>query len=266
MRNMDLNTFHFKKSFGQNFIREDSIVEKIKKVSDIPKNTLILEIGPGAGSLTKKLAQTQNQVLAYEIDTRLQHVLEEEFHDFDNVSFIFEDFMKRNVIQDISSYSYDYLYVIANLPYYITTPIIEKVIASLPVDKMVFMVQKEVAIRFSAQPGSKDYGSISVFLQSYFDVKIEFIVSRNCFYPKPNVDSAVISFTKKEVPFNIYNREKFEKLVRDSFQFKRKTLRNNLKGYNLEKLESVLQEYGHDLSDRAEIITLEEFVKMSHVL
>lgn len=263
---MDFSTFQFKKSLGQNFIKEDGILEKIKNVSLIPDNTLIIEIGPGAGSLTRKLVETGNQVLAYEIDMRLKQFLEEEFKDYDNISFIFEDFMKRDVSLDISSYKYKHLYVIANLPYYITTPIIEKVISSLSVDRMILMVQKEVAIRYSADPGSKDYGSISVFLQSYFDVKTEFIVSRNCFYPKPNVDSAIISFTKKSNPFDILNRTLFEKLVRDSFQFKRKTLRNNLKGYKLEKLEEVLKEYGHSLNDRAEVITLEEFVKMSNVL
>lgn len=263
---MDLNNFKFKKSFGQNFIKEKNIIEKIINASDIPDNTLILEIGPGAGSLTELLVQTGNNVLCYEIDTRLEEILSDKFKNDSNVRFIFNDFLECDINNDIKDYSYDYLYIIANLPYYITTPIISKIIDELDVDKMVLMVQKEVGDRFTANPGSKNYGSLSVFLQSNFDVKQEFLVSRNCFIPKPNVDSIIVSLSKKKEVLDIKNREVFEKLIRDSFQFKRKTLRNNLKGYPLEKIENILKKYEHDLSSRAEVISVLEFVEISNNL
>lgn len=263
---MDLNKFKFKKSFGQNFIKEKNIIEKIVNVSNIPNDSLIIEIGPGAGSLTEMLVESKNSVLCYEIDIRLKEYLEDKFKDKSNISFIFNDFLECNVSKDISNYSYKYIYVIANLPYYITTPIVNKIIAELDVDKMVLMVQKEVGDRFTANPGSKDYGSLSVFLQSYFDVKLEFFVSRNCFIPKPNVDSVIVSLSKKKETLNIKDRKKFEKLIRDSFQFKRKTLRNNLREYPLEEIETVLVKYGHDLSSRAEVISILEFVEISNIL
>lgn len=263
---MDLNNFKFKKSFGQNFIKEKNIIEKIINASDIPDNTLILEIGPGAGSLTELLVQTGNNVLCYEIDTRLEEILSDKFKNDSNVRFIFNDFLECDINNDIKDYSYDYLYIIANLPYYITTPIISKIIDELDVDKMVLMVQKEVGDRFTANPGSKNYGSLSVFLQSNFDIKQEFLVSRNCFIPKPNVDSVIVSLSKKKEVLDIKNREVFEKLIRDSFQFKRKTLRNNLKGYPLEKIENILKKYEHDLSSRAEVISVLEFVEISNNL
>lgn len=263
---MNLSEFSFKKSFGQNFIKEDAIVEKIKNVSDIEEGSLVIEVGPGAGSLTKKLVQEKCQVLAYEIDERLKEHLKDAFKDYSNIDFIFDDFLKRDIKKDIEKYNYSKIYVVANLPYYITTPIIEKVIKELDVYKMVIMVQKEVADRFSAKVGTKEYSSITVFLNYQFDVKREFIVSRNCFIPKPNVDSAVVSFTKKEIELSVLDKQKFERLIRDSFQFKRKTLRNNLKGYPLEKIEDVLKKYGHDLSTRAEAISVLEFVEISNYL
>lgn len=263
---MDLSNFQFKKSFGQNFIKEKGIVERIINVSNILDNSLIIEIGPGSGNLTSKLVDTSNQVLCYEIDTRLKSILDDRFKDRDNVNFIYDDFLKRDVKDDISSYSYEHLYIIANLPYYITTPIITKIINEIDVDKMVLMVQKEVGDRFTAKPNSKSYGSLSVFLQSYFDVKEEFIVSRNCFVPKPNVDSVIVSLTKKEEEYNILDRSLFERLVRDSFQFKRKTLRNNLRGYDLSKIESILSKYNHDLTVRAEVLSIDEFIDISNNL
>lgn len=263
---MDLNEFKFKKSFGQNFIKEKNIIDKIIKASAIPDNTLIIEIGPGAGSLTEMLVETGNPVVCYEIDTRLKPILEDKFDKYDNIKFIFNDFLECDVLNDIKKYSYEHIYVIANLPYYITTPIITKIIEEVEVDKMVLMVQKEVGDRFSALPGNKSYGSLSVFLQSYFDVKQEFLVSRNCFVPKPNVDSVIVSLTKKNDVLDIKNRNVFEKLVRDSFQFKRKTLRNNLKGYPLDVIENVLNKYGHDLSSRAEVISVLEFIEISNII
>ena len=159
------------------------------------------------------------------------------------------------------------IYFIANLPYYITTPIITKLIEShLPFESITVMVQKEVGDRFSAKPSSKDYGSLTVFLNYYFDVKKEFVVSRNCFVPKPNVDSVIVTLKKKETKLQVNNEEHFLKLVKDSFQYKRKSIRNNLKSYDLEKIESVLKTYGYDLKVRAESLQPEIFASISNEL
>ncbi len=261
------NVFHFKKKFGQNFLKDQTIPKKIVGVADIQKNSLVIEIGPGAGSLTKELSKAAKQVICYEIDTSLEDILDRELLGLDNVCVIYDDFLKRDVKQDLSSYEYHYLYVVANLPYYITTPIITHLIESnLGVDKIVVMIQKEVADRFCAKPGTREYGSITVFLNYYFDLKKEFLVSRNCFVPKPNVDSVVISLNKKTEQLSLNNKELFFQLVKDSFRFKRKTLRNNLKGYCLEKIEEILNEYHLDLSVRAEDLSLEIFVRISNNL
>lgn len=264
---MRLNDFNFKKKYGQNFLKDDSIPNKIIEYSNILDNSLVIEIGPGAGILTKKLAIKAKYVLAYEIDISLKNRLNEVLSDYDNVKIVFDDFLNRDIKNDILSYEYDHLYVIANLPYYITTPIIMKFIEEdIDVKRLVVMVQKEVGERFSAKPKTKDYGSITVFLNYYFDIRKLFDVSRNCFFPKPNVDSVIISLDKKESNFSLLNKDLFFKLVKDSFQFKRKTLRNNLKGYNLELIESVLNKYGYNLTTRAEELPLEVFIDISNNL
>lgn len=262
---MDVYGFEFKKMYGQNFIKETNIVEKIADTAQIMNNSLVIEIGPGSGMLTKQLAVRSNQVLAYEIDNRLEEILNHELVDCPNVYIIYDDFLKRNIKQDIVNYSYDHLYVVANLPYYITTPIITKLIEEeICVDKIVVMVQKEVGDRFSAKTGTKDYNSLSVFLQYYFDVKKEFLVSRNSFVPKPNVDSIVISMTRKKELLDVRNLSFFFQLVRDSFKFKRKNLRNNLKNYDLEIFQEALSNIEMDLTIRAEQLTLENFILLSN--
>lgn len=263
---MNFKQFEFKKKYGQNFIKEDSIIDKIIRVSDISSNSLIIEIGPGGGSLTKKLVDTNNTVIAYEIDETLEKVLLDQFSSYDNFHLIIDDFLKRDLKSDVSGYSYEKIYVIANLPYYITTPIINKIIEEIDVYKMIIMVQKELADRLAADVGTKDYGSLTVFLNYYFDIKREFIVSRNCFIPSPNVDSAVVSLTRKNELLEVKDKDKFYKLIRDSFQFKRKNLKNNLRGYDLDIISSVLACYNHDLSDRAEVISVSEFVDISNHL
>ena len=261
--------FNFKKKYGQNFLKDESIPKKIIDSAKIDEGSLVIEIGPGAGIMTKLLANNPNvkQVLAYEIDESLEDILAEELAGVKNVDIIYDDFLNRKVSEDIKKYSYSKLYVIANLPYYITTPIIIKLIEEdIDLEKMVIMIQKEVADRFSAQPKSKEYGSITVFLNYYFDIKKEFNVSRNLFTPKPNVDSMVISLNKKKDKYDVKDKELFFKLVRDSFKFKRKTLRNNLKGYNLEKINKVLEKYRLDLTVRAEQLPIEVFVDISNNL
>lgn len=261
------NNFNFKKKFGQNFIVDENIVNSIIDKALIDSNTLVIEIGPGAGSLTYKLALTAKQVLCYEIDESLRPILNDNLNGFSNVEIKFEDFLKADLTSDIKKYSYEKLYVVANLPYYITTPIIMKLIEdNIDVDKIVVMVQKEVGNRFKATCGSKDYNSLSIYLNYYFDVRKILDVSRNVFIPKPNVDSIVVEFTKKKSNYDLKNKEKFFKLIRDAFTQKRKTLKNNLKNYDLDKIETVLKNYGCDLSFRAEQIPIEVFVSISNSL
>lgn len=264
---LEKHDFNFKKNFGQNFIIDENVITNIIKKSGVDQDTLVLEIGPGAGSLTYKLSEYAKNVICYEIDTKLQPILDEILSDCSNVKVIYQDFLKSNVLETLKEYNYKKLYVVANLPYYITTPIIVKLIEDhIPVEKIVVMVQKEVGNRFKANPGSKEYGSLTVFLDYYFDIKKVMDVSKNVFLPKPNVDSIVVSFTKKDQVLTAQNEEHFFQLVRDSFKQKRKTLRNNLKSYNLEVVERVLKKYDQDLSVRAENITLEEFIEMSNEL
>ena len=264
---LNANGFKFSKKFGQNFIVDENIIDAIINKSDVDKNTLVIEIGPGAGSLTYKLALSSGNVLCYEIDTTLKELLQENISECNNVEIIYKDFLQANIKEDLKKYDYDKIFVVANLPYYITTPIIVKIIEDdIPVDKLVVMVQKEVGVRFKAVPGSKDYGSLSVFLNYYFDVKKLMDVSCNVFLPKPNVDSIVVEFRKKENLLELKDRELFFKLIRDSFSQKRKTIRNNLKGYNLEVVETVLNKYGYNLTVRAEQLPLEIFVNLANSL
>ena len=256
---------NFKKKFGQNFLKDNNIIKKISNVCDTEKDDLIIEVGPGSGALTEYLINKSN-VIAYEIDTDLKEYLTNKFVD-KNITFIFDDFLNRDLVSDLSNIKYNKLYVIANLPYYITTPIINKIIESkIDVSKMVLMVQKEVGERFSAKIGTKDYSSITVFLNYYFDIKKEFIVSSECFYPKPNVDSVIVSFTKKDKRIDVKNEELFFKLVRDSFKQKRKTLKNNLREYDFEKIGQVLLKNNLPLDVRAENVSLEVFCEISNNL
>ena len=264
---LDNNSFKFKKKFGQNFITDANVINNIVDKSNVDKDTLVIEIGPGAGSLTYKLVQNAGFVLAYEIDKEVESILKNNLKDYSNYEIIFDDFLKRNVLNDIKKYSYKKLMIIANLPYYITTPIIMKIIDdNINPDKMVFMVQKEVGDRFKAMPGTKDYNSLSVCLNYYFDIKKLIDVSRNVFMPVPNVDSIVVEFNKKDKLLYVDNRDLFFKLVRDSFKYKRKTLRNNLKGYDLELIDKVMHNFGYNLGDRAEIIPINVFVEIANEL
>jgi len=264
---LEKNGFSLKKKFGQNFIIDENVINSIIDKSKIDKDTLVIEVGPGAGSLTYKLGISAKNVICYEIDTTLENVLKENTRDLNNVKIIYQDFLKANVLDDIKGYEYKKLYFVANLPYYITTPIIIKIIEDcIPVDKMVFMVQKEVGNRFKALPGSKEYGSLSVYLNYYFNVKKILDISRHVFMPEPNVDSIIVEFSKKENLLAVKNEEVFFKLIRDSFTQKRKTLRNNLKGYNLEKIEEVLNRHNLDLSVRAEQLSTEIFIEIANNL
>ena len=260
-----MEPFNFKKKYGQNFLVDENIVRKIVDIP-IKDNSLVIEIGCGDGRLTKYLCSKFDKVIGYEIDLEVKERLLSNLSDYSNYDIYFDDFMKRDVLGDLKNFNYDHLYVIANLPYYITTPILEKIIdLDLDIEMIRVMVQKEVGDRFCASVGTKNYGSLTVYLNYNYDVKKEFIVNRNSFYPRPNVDSIVVSFYKKNRTF-VKDLTLFYKLVRDSFRFKRKTLRNNLKEYNLSLIEQVLNSNGYDLSVRAEQLSIEIFCEISNKL
>ena len=264
--NLEKENFNLKKKFGQNFIIDENIIDSIINKAEIDATTLVLEIGPGAGSLTYKLAKKAKNVLCYEIDVTLKEILKNNLQEFNNVDIIYEDFLKADVINQIKKYNFEKLYIVANLPYYITTPILIKLVEDqITVDKIVVMVQKEVGDRFKAKPNSRDYNSLSVYLNYYFNVKKLLDVSRNVFIPKPNVDSIVVEFTKKERK-KLKDEQLFFKLVKDSFKQKRKNLRNNLNGYDLDKIEEVLKKYNFDLTTRAEQLDIDIFIDIANNL
>ena len=192
------------------------------------------------------------------------------FDDLRNLSFIylnensqiFDDFLKQDLSEIRNKYKYEKIYVIANVPYYITTPIITKLLRELYPDKMVIMMQEEVADRLCALPKNREYGMITVLLGAMYDVKKLFKVSRKCFVPEPNVDSAVISLDKNDKLDNVAVSI-FEKLIKDAFQFKRKNLKNNLKNYDLVKIENILNKYNYNLSNRAEDIPIDIFIEIA---
>jgi len=249
--------FNFKKKYGQNFISDKNLINKISLLVDAKEDDLIIEIGPGAGALTSKLTGLNSYYLAYEIDLELDEYLSR----FTSSKFkiIYDDFLKRDIKQDIKDIPYNRLFIVGNLPYYITTPIMLKIIdEDIDSYKNVFMVQKEFGDRLNAKPRTREYGSITVLMDYFYDIKQEFIVPKEMFNPKPKVDSCILSFNSKDK--EDINREYYKQLVRMAFQFKRKTLRNNLKGYNLDKINEVLNKHGYDLTNRAEDIPYAVYV------
>jgi 16S rRNA (adenine1518-N6/adenine1519-N6)-dimethyltransferase len=249
--------FNFKKKYGQNFISDKNLINKISLLVDANEDDLIIEIGPGAGALTSKLTGLNSYYLAYEIDLELDEYLSK--YTSTKFRIIYDDFLKRDIKKDIDEIPYKRLFVVGNLPYYITTPIMIKLIdENIDSYKNVFMVQKEFGDRLKAKPGNREYGSITALMNYYYDIKQEFIVPKEMFNPRPKVDSCILSFNHKDK--EDINPERYKQLVRMAFQFKRKTLRNNLKGYDLDKLESILNQHGYSLSNRAEDIPYEVFV------
>lgn len=261
-----MNNFKIKKKYGQNFLRDDNIIKKIISGANIDKNTLVIEIGPGKGALSKEMISKASFSILYEIDEDLRDYLLNLNVD-GGYKVIFGDFLGANVKNDIKDYRYDKLYVIANLPYYITTPIITKFIDDgIFPDKLVIMVQREVADRLSAKVASKDYGSLTVLLNYYYSISILCNVSRNCFFPVPNVDSAVVVMNINNDRLYLKNEDFFKKIVRDSFRFKRKNIKNNLFDYDLSKVTYIFEKYGYNLNDRAEKFKLEFFIELANEL
>ena len=252
-----------KKSLGQNFLKDENILLNIAEAVDVTKDDLIIEIGPGKGALTKYLSKKECDLLCYEIDKRMDCFLEPFVSE--KVKIIYGDFLEANLKKDIIK-PYQNIYVVANIPYYITTPIIEHLMTSgLVISAMVLLVQKEVALRFSAKPKSKDYGYFTVYLQHYFDIKRLFDVSPKCFSPEPKVVSSVICLKRKDKIVSI-DEKNFFAFLKKAFQQKRKTLHNNLKDYAWEKIRLVLEKKGFSLNVRAEEIPYEVFVQIYEAL
>ena len=255
-------SFDYKKSLGQNFLKDNNIINKIVESIHPESNDLIIEIGPGSGALTKELVKKNCDILCFEIDERLKDFLGQIKSKC--LDIVYDDFLKVN-IKDYIKKEYNHLYFVGNLPYYITTAIINKIVSECDPYEITIMIQREVAERFKAKPCNKEYNSLSVFLQYNFDIVKICDVSKNCFEPIPKVDSMVIKLKKKD-KLKVNNEELFYKLIKDSFKQKRKNLKNNLKDYDLEKVEIILNEINKNLKNRAEELSVEDFVYLSNRL
>ena len=246
-----------KKSLGQNFLKDEKVLEKIAHSFPVSERDLIIEIGPGQGALTKYFIQMPSALLCYEIDERMNDILVH--FKSERCSIIFDDFLKRDIASDIKN-NYEHIYVIANIPYYITTPIIEHLLFSgIPISGMTLLVQKEVAERFLAKPKSKDYGYFTVLLNHFFTMEKVVDVPPEAFRPSPKVYSTVVKFEKKNRMIEL-DIIKFMDFLKKAFKFKRKTLRNNL-GNSL-WLDKFLIDRNYSLSIRAEELSYEDFVDL----
>lgn len=254
---------NFKKKYGQNFLQNDLILDKISDSFNVLKDSIIVEVGAGSGVLTKRLITKNVPVISFEIDESLKVYLDK--LQSDNLTIVYKDFLSIQLNQYLKDYKS--IYFVANVPYYITTPIINKFIKeNIVPDVMVMMVQKEVAERLSASVGTSDYGAISAILNYFYVIEYLFTVSRDDFYPVPNVDSAVIKFTKRKELLELKDFNIYKKLINDAFKYKRKNLNNNLKGYDLNLINEVLKKYNLDLQKRAEDVPYYVFLEISNKL
>lgn len=273
---LERHGFTFKKSFGQNFLTDTNILQKIVDTAEIDENVNVIEIGPGIGALTEFLAENAAEVMAFEIDDRLVLILADTLRDFDNVRVVNEDILKSDLQARIKEFANPNLpiKVVANLPYYITTPILMHLIESgIPFSEFVVMMQREVADRISAQPNSKSYGSLSIAVQYYMTAKVAFIVPRTVFVPAPNVDSAILKMVRRDQPaVGVKDEAFFFKVSKASFTHRRKTLWNNLTSYFGKsnevktKLESALDNAELSPSVRGEALDLQEFARLADSL
>ena len=273
---LERHGFTFKKSFGQNFLTDTNILQKIVDTAEIDKKVNVIEIGPGIGALTEFLAENAAEVMAFEIDDRLVPILADTLRDFDNVTVVNQDILKVDLAQYIAEFKNPDLpiKVVANLPYYITTPILMHLIESgIPFSEFVVMMQKEVADRISAQPNTKAYGSLSIAVQYYMTAKVAFIVPRTVFVPAPNVDSAILKMVRREQPaVEVQDEKFFFKVSKASFVHRRKTLWNNLTSYFGKseevktKLERALEKADLVANVRGEALDLTAFARLSDAL
>lgn len=273
---LDKYGFSFKKSLGQNFLIDTNILRRIVDHADLTEESGAIEIGPGIGALTEQLARRSKKVLAFEIDQRLLPILEETLSPYPHVSIINEDVLKADVKTAIEQEfeGINDIMVVANLPYYVTTPIIMKLLEDkLPIRGIVCMLQKEVADRISARPGTKEYGSLSIAVQYYTEAETAMIVPKTVFVPQPNVDSAVIKLTKRKEPAVAVKSESFFfKVTKASFAQRRKTLLNNLTSQlpggkqKKEHILSALEQADVEPGRRGETLSIEEFARLSDAL
>lgn len=273
---LERHGFTFKKSFGQNFLTDTNILQKIVDTAEIDKKVNVIEIGPGIGALTEFLAESAAEVMAFEIDDRLVPILADTLRDFDNVTVVNQDILKVDLAQYIAEFKNPDLpiKVVANLPYYITTPILMHLIESgIPFSEFVVMMQKEVADRISAQPNTKAYGSLSIAVQYYMTAKVAFIVPRTVFVPAPNVDSAILKMVRRDQPaVEVQDEKFFFKVSKASFVHRRKTLWNNLTSCfgkseeTKDKLTAALERADLSPSVRGEALNLEEFARLADAL
>lgn len=273
---LERHGFTFKKSFGQNFLTDTNILQKIVDTAEIDKNVNVIEIGPGIGALTEFLAENAAEVMAFEIDERLVPILEDTLRDHDNIKVINEDVLKADLQTRVKEFKNPNLpiKVVANLPYYITTPILMHLIESkIPFAEFVVMMQKEVADRISAEPNTKAYGSLSIAVQYYMTAKVAFVVPRTVFVPAPNVDSAILKMTRREQPLvEVKDEDFFFRVSKISFVHRRKTLWNNLTshfGKSEEvktKLEQALGNANIKPSIRGEALSIPDFARLSDAL
>ena len=249
-----------KKSLGQNFLIDKNVISKIVAEVSACENDLIIEVGPGQGALTKELKKYNANLIAYEVDRDLSTNLSK--LEDDKTRVIWQDFLKSDIKEDIKNIKYNKLYIVGNLPYYITTPIIEHIMDSnINLDKLVIMVQKEVADRFLAKPHSKEYGYITVVLNYYFDISKVTDVSKYAFKPVPKVESTVLRLVPKNNKEDLdFNKYKF--FLKKCFSQKRKTLKNNLKGYNWNLVNEILNKYNLSENVRAEEISGEILIEI----
>ncbi len=266
--------FAFQKKFGQNFLIDDHVITKIINAAEITKDDLVLEIGPGIGTMTQYLAESAGKVIAVEIDKNLIPILGETLAEYDNVTIINEDILKLDINRLVEEENDGKpIKVVANLPYYITTPIIMGLFEShVPLQSITVMVQKEVADRMHVGPGSKDYGALSLAVQYYAKPYIAANVPPNCFIPRPGVGSAVIRLTRyEEPPVMVKDERLMFKLIRASFNQRRKTLQNGIANspelpYSKAQVEKALEKMGLAANVRGESLTLAEFAKLSDTI
>lgn len=269
---VDKHNFKFSKSLGQNFLIDDTVIDKILNGANLKNGDNVIEVGPGIGTLTREMGKVAKNVVAIEIDKTLIPILNETLDEFDNVCVINNDILKVDIKSLIEEkFNNESFKLVANLPYYITTPIVMKFLEEkLPVTDIVVMVQKEVADRMNAKPSTKDYGALSVAVQYYCDTEIVAKAPRHMFIPQPNVDSTVIALhIRQNKKYDVCNEEIFFKTVKASFGQRRKTLLNSLGGMNLlskEQIKEVLNEANIDEKRRGETLTIEEFANLSNVI
>ena len=263
-----MDKIDFKKQFGQNFIFDTNLLERIVDDAEVDENTVVLEIGCGAGTLTRQIAKRVKRVVGYEIDKNLYPILQENLQDLENVDIVFKDIMKEDIVNLEANLGEKYV-IIANLPYYITTPILFKFLnEATNLTRFVIMVQLEVAERLCAKANSSNYGAITVEIDSVANSKITRIVKKNMFTPIPKVDSAIvkIEFVDK---YNIKNKGILQNLIRGAFQMRRKTLANNLKNtfhFSQETVDDIYSKMGLDLTIRGESLTTMQFVEMANII